>query len=73
VVGVADPLKGEIAAAFVVLRGGSRPAEAELLAYCREHLAAYKVPRRCAFVEELPKSPSREILKRTLREFEQHR
>jgi long-chain acyl-CoA synthetase len=70
VVGVGDSVKGEIAKAFVVLHPGPPPGEAELVAYCRQHLATYKVPRRYAFVDELPKSPSGKILKRVLRERE---
>jgi long-chain acyl-CoA synthetase len=73
VVGVADRRAGEIAKAFVVLRCGAQPAEADLVAHCREHLAAYKVPRRYSFVDELPKSPSGKILKRVLRELDQQR
>jgi long-chain acyl-CoA synthetase len=70
VVGVPDAVKGESAKAFVVLRPGPKPARAELGAYCRAHLAAYKVPRAWAFVDDLPKSASGKILKRVLREQE---
>ncbi|HEU5322612.1 MAG TPA: long-chain fatty acid--CoA ligase [Methylomirabilota bacterium] len=73
VVGMPDPLKGELARAFVVLQPGAAPGEAALLAYCREHLAAYKVPRRYSVVDELPKSPSGKILKRVLRELDPQR
>ena len=75
VVGVPDALKGEVARAFVVLRGGPPPTpEAggrtadELDAYCRRHLAGYKLPRAWELVAELPKSASGKILKRVLRE-----
>lgn len=44
--------------------------EADVIAYCRERLAAYKVPRSVAFVEELPKSAVGKILRRKLREME---
>lgn len=68
VVGVADPLDGEAARACVVRQPNAALTEAEVEAYCREHLAAYKVPRSVAFVEALPKSATGKILKRVLRE-----
>jgi long-chain acyl-CoA synthetase len=82
VVGVPDSHKGELARAFVVVRGGAPPTpqadglmpeaegrmKVELDAYCRRHLAGYKVPRGWQFVAELPKSASGKILKRVLRE-----
>jgi long-chain acyl-CoA synthetase len=67
VVGIPDPVRGEIARAFVVLRPGAILADAELDAHCRAHLATYKAPRGYEFVAELPKSPSGKILKRALR------
>jgi long-chain acyl-CoA synthetase len=68
VVGVADPFEGEAARAFVVRQPDAALTEAEVAAFCREHLAAYKVPRSVAFVEALPKSATGKILKRVLRE-----
>jgi long-chain acyl-CoA synthetase len=68
VVGVADALRGEIARAFVVPRPGTAPAEVDLAAHCRAHLASYKVPRAFEIVPDLPKSASGKILKRALRE-----
>jgi long-chain acyl-CoA synthetase len=68
VIGVPDAVKGEIAKAVVVARADAAPAAAELDAYCRARLAAYKVPRAYEFVAELPRSPSGKILKRVLRE-----
>jgi long-chain acyl-CoA synthetase len=41
-----DELKGEIAKVYVVLRHDAHTDEAEILALCREHLAAYKVPNQ---------------------------
>jgi long-chain acyl-CoA synthetase len=65
VVGVPDRIKGEIPKAVVATRPGAPPITPdELDAYCRTHLAAYKVPRVYEFVDELPKSPSGKILKR---------
>ena len=68
VVGVRDDVKGEIAKAFIVPVPGPTPSEAELDAYCRMHLAAYKAPRTYGFVDALPKSATGKILKRVLRD-----
>jgi len=43
------------------------PSAAEIVAHCRKHLAAYKVPRSVAFLDELPKSPIGKILRKDLR------
>ena len=65
--GVPDPEKGESVKAAVVLKKGVRCSEEEMLAFCREKMANYKVPKSLAFVEELPKSATGKILKRILR------
>jgi len=69
-IGVPDEYRGETIKAFVVPKKGEALTEAEVIAYCREHLAAYKVPRMVAFVEELPKSAVGKILRRKLRDVE---
>jgi long-chain acyl-CoA synthetase len=66
VIGVPDERSGEKVKAFIV-SGLNRPAVADVISYCREHLAAYKVPSLVEFVEELPKSPIGKILRRELR------
>ncbi|PWR21681.1 AMP-binding protein [Zavarzinia compransoris] len=68
VAGVPDADKGEIAQAFVVRHSGAALDEAELLLHCRHHLAAYKIPRRIAFVSDLPKTSTGKILRRSLRD-----
>jgi long-chain acyl-CoA synthetase len=68
VYGGPDPLKGELVRAAVVLREGTRATGEDLMAYCRERMAVYKVPASVDFVEELPKSATGKILKRVLRE-----
>jgi len=67
VVGMPDEIKGESACAVVVLHPGTAASPAELDAYCRDHLATYKVPERFTFAAELPKSSTGKILKRVLR------
>ncbi len=67
VVGVQHPLRGEMVKAFVVLKEGEQATETELIAFCRERLAGYKVPREIEFVKELPKSAVGKILRRELK------
>ncbi|MFI5682982.1 AMP-binding protein [Streptomyces sp. NPDC051636] len=67
VVGVSDPYRGETVAAFVSLRPGGSVEPEELVAHCREHLAAYKAPRTVSIRAELPKTTSGKILRRELR------
>lgn len=62
-----DETKGEIAKAYIVLRPGAEADEDSILAFCREHLAAYKVPRRVQFVEDLPKTSTGKVMRRELR------
>lgn len=62
-----DETKGEIAKAYIVLRPGAEADEDSILAFCREHLAAYKVPRRVQFVEDLPKTSTGKVMRRKLR------
>ncbi len=68
VIGLPDEEKGELACAYVILKPGSVSSEEEIIAFCREQMAAYKAPRRVRFVEELPRSPSGKILKRLLKD-----
>lgn len=68
VVGIPDPTYGEEVEAFVVRRYGTEATEDELLAFCREHLAKYKSPRRITFLPDLPKNQVGKVLKRVLRE-----
>ena len=66
VAGVPDPMKGEVAKAWVVLKPGKEATEDEVRAYCRERLAPYKVPGRVEFRTELPKTMVGKILRRAL-------
>jgi long-chain acyl-CoA synthetase len=73
VIGVPDSYRGETVAAFVVPRPRTRVTSDELDRHCREHLSAYKCPRRYEIVSELPKSASGKILRRLLRDDERSR
>ena len=68
VIGVPDPRLGEVGRAFLVPRPGHVLAEADVLAFCRERLANYKVPRRVVFCAALPRNASGKVLKRVLEE-----
>jgi long-chain acyl-CoA synthetase len=68
VVGVADPYRGESVKAYVSARPGTSAEPAELIAYCKERLAAYKYPRDVEVLAELPKTVSGKILRRELRD-----
>jgi long-chain acyl-CoA synthetase len=71
VVGVPDDYRGETVKAFVSLKPGESATAAELIAYCRERMAAYKYPRQVEFVDELPKTASGKVLRRELRDRDQ--
>jgi long-chain acyl-CoA synthetase len=67
VVGAADSQSGEAPVAFVVKRE-SGLTESEVIAFARTSLAAYKVPKRVVFVNDLPKTPVGKVLRRQLRD-----
>ena len=56
--------------AFIVLKPGTTVTGDELASFCRERLAAFKVPKIVEFVKELPKSPVGKVLRRELKERE---
>ena len=68
VIGVPDEKWGEALLAFVVRRPGSQVGEAELVAHLRTKLAGYKIPRRYAFVDALPRNATGKVTKWALRE-----
>ena len=61
-----DDIKGEIAKAYVVLKTGATCTEDELIAFCRETLAAYKCPRKVQFVSDVPRTSTGKIMRREL-------
>ena len=66
VIGVPDELYGEEVAAFVVLKENEIVSEADLIAFCREHLADFKCPKTINLVDDIPKGPTGKLLKREL-------
>jgi long-chain acyl-CoA synthetase len=67
VVGVADAYRGESVKAVLALRPDCEMTAEEVVAFCRERLATYKVPRQVEFVDEIPKTASGKFLRRQLR------
>ncbi|MEK9644702.1 MAG: AMP-binding protein [Alphaproteobacteria bacterium] len=67
----ADAEKGEIAKAYVVLKPGQQATPEDILKHCRDHLAAYKVPREAQIVPDLPTTSTGKILRRELHTLEE--
>jgi acyl-CoA synthetase (AMP-forming)/AMP-acid ligase II len=68
VFGVPDPEWGERVHAAVQLRPGAALTPAEVIAFCRKHLADYKAPREVSFHAEFPRDTAGKLVKRILRE-----
>lgn len=67
VIGVADEKWGEVGHAFVMLRAGEpAPSPAEVIQFCRIHLAGYKTPRHVSFVDDFPRTPAGKVRKHML-------
>jgi len=73
VVGLPDLRMGEIIKAYLVLKEGETATEAEIVKFCREEMAHFKVPQRIAFRDALPKTIIGKVLRRVLLEEEQTR
>jgi long-chain acyl-CoA synthetase len=67
VIGVPDVKWGEAVKAIVVRASGSDVGEAELIAFARQRIAGYKVPKSVDFTDALPRNASGKILKKELR------
>ncbi|MFF3658550.1 FadD3 family acyl-CoA ligase [Streptomyces olivochromogenes] len=67
VIGVPDERLGEVGCAFLVVRPGHRLTEADVVAWARENMANFKVPRHVRFVDALPRNASQKVLKDGLR------
>lgn len=70
VIGVPDAYSGERIKAFVVLKPGMEATADEIIAYCKENLVKYKVPKYVEFVDDLPKSAIGKILRKEIRRME---
>ncbi len=73
VVGLPDDFLGEKIKAYVVAADGERPTEEEVIDFCAEHLAKFKVPKEIEFRDDLPKTIVGKVLRRVLVEEEQQR
>jgi long-chain acyl-CoA synthetase len=69
-IGLPHEYRGETVKAFIVVKEGQELTEDEVVAYCKENLAAYKVPKIFEFIDELPKSAVGKILRRKLKDME---
>jgi long-chain acyl-CoA synthetase len=68
VIGVPDPYRGETVRAYIVVKPGETLTADELTTFCKERLAAYKVPKQFVFRDSLPKTMVGKVLRRALRE-----
>jgi len=69
-IGIPHPTRGEQIKAFVVPVKGEAPTQEELIDYCSDKLAKYKLPTRIEFIDELPKTNVGKVLRKDLRAME---
>ena len=69
---IPDENKGELAKAYIVPKTGASPNANNIISYCREHMAAYKVPRAVQFVGDLPKTSTGKVMRRQLKTLDQN-
>jgi long-chain acyl-CoA synthetase len=69
-IGIPDPYRGETVKAFVVRKPGADATAEDVIAFCKERLAPFKVPKAVEFADDLPKSLIGKVLRRELRERE---
>jgi len=69
VIGVADQRLGEVARAYIVASADAQLDESAVIAWCRDNMANYKVPRSVRFVDDLPMNAGGKVLKNQLREM----
>ncbi len=72
-IGLRDDYYGEVIKAYVVLREGEDASEEEIIEFCKQKLARFKVPRQVEFRDELPKSAIGKILRRVLKDEEENK
>jgi long-chain acyl-CoA synthetase len=66
-IGIPDQYRGETVKAYIVVKPGEKATAEEVIQYCREKLAAYKVPRMVEFIDALPKSAIGKILRKEVK------
>jgi long-chain acyl-CoA synthetase len=69
VIGIPDKVYGEEIKAFVVLKPGEHASEGEIIAFCKEHLPTFKLPKKVQFMESLPKNLLGKVLRAELRKL----
>lgn len=67
VIGVPDPKRGETVKAFIVVKPGEKLCESEIKEYCRQFMAAYKVPTVIEFISKIPRTPIQKVDRKALR------
>jgi len=67
VIGMPDPVWSEAVTAIIVPMPGQTIEEKEIIDFCKQSMANYKIPKNILFVEALPRNPSGKILKNVLR------
>ena len=72
-IGVSDPYRGETVKSYVVVKPGESLTAEEVIHFCQEKLAPYKVPKMVEFIEALPKSAVGKILKREVKEMDKQK
>jgi long-chain acyl-CoA synthetase len=70
VIGIHNAASGEVPKAWIQKKAGMNATESEIIHYCKEQLAHYKVPRRVEFIDSFPMSGTGKVLRRVLRERE---
>ena len=70
-IGIPDPYRGETVKAYVIMKPGEKATEEEIINFCKEKLAAYKVPKSVEFRDSLPKSAIGKVLRKILRAEEE--
>jgi acyl-coenzyme A synthetase/AMP-(fatty) acid ligase len=68
VIGVKDPVKGEVVKAYIIRAKGSDLDEQGLISWAKEHMSSYKCPKYVAFREALPTLATGKLLRRKLKE-----
>ncbi len=68
VVGMPDEMRGEVVRAVISLKNGESTTEQEIIRFCREYIADYKVPKQIIFMDSLPKTAAGKIRKEELGE-----